>query len=178
MNSSHPFFVSLGSNLGERERYLQKALQQLHEHPEVTITQFSSIYETDPVGNVEQGPFLNMVVQGETTFIPEALLELTQAIERDLGRIRDVHWGPRTIDIDILLYNNKRMDTEALVIPHPRMTERAFVLLPLAEIAPNCTIPKEGKTIQELVDTVQGEGVRRWKTKFKSGEGVFELFES
>jgi 2-amino-4-hydroxy-6-hydroxymethyldihydropteridine diphosphokinase len=174
----HPFFLSLGSNLGERERYLQQALHHLHGHPQITLTQYSSIYESDPVGNIDQDLFLNMVVHGETTLIPEGLLELTQSIEWDLGRIRDVHWGPRTIDIDILLYNNKRMVTEALVIPHPRMTERAFVLLPLAEIAPNCTIPEEGKTIQELVDTVQGEGVRKWKTKFKSGEGVFELFES
>jgi 2-amino-4-hydroxy-6-hydroxymethyldihydropteridine diphosphokinase len=175
---SQPFFLSLGSNLGDREGYLQQALQQLHRHPEMTLTQLSSIYETVPVGNLDQDLFLNMVIQGETTLTPEGLLYLTQSIEWDLGRIRNVHWGPRTIDIDILLYNNKRMDTEALVIPHPRMTERAFVLLPLAEIAPNCTIPEEGITIVELLDTVQGEGVRKWKTRFKSGEGEFELLES
>jgi 2-amino-4-hydroxy-6-hydroxymethyldihydropteridine diphosphokinase len=175
---SHPFFLSLGSNLGEREHYLQQALHQLHRHPEITLTHLSSIYETDPVGNVDQGLFLNMVIQGETTLSPEQLLNVTQNIEWDLGRKREIHWGPRTIDIDILLYNNKRMDTDELVIPHPRMAERAFVLLPLAEIAPNCTIPEEGKTILELVDIVQGEGVRKWKTKFKSGEGVFVLSEN
>jgi 2-amino-4-hydroxy-6-hydroxymethyldihydropteridine diphosphokinase len=175
---SQPIFLSLGSNLGNRETYLQHALNRLHEHPQITLTQLSSIYETEPVGNVDQDSFLNMVVRGETSLSPEQFLHVTQHVEQDLGRRREIYWGPRTIDIDILLYNNKRIDTEKLVIPHPRMTERAFVLIPLAEIAPSSIIPGVEKNILELVDLVQGEGVRKWKTRFKNGEDAFELSEN
>jgi 2-amino-4-hydroxy-6-hydroxymethyldihydropteridine diphosphokinase len=173
-----PIFLSLGSNLGNRETYLQRALNRLREHPQITLTQLSSVYETEPVGNVDQDSFLNMVAQGETSLSPEQLLHVIQNVEQDLGRRREIYWGPRTIDIDILLYNNKRIDSEELVIPHPRMTERAFVLIPLAEIAPGWIIPGVEKNILELVDLVQGEGVRKWKTRFKNGEDAFELSEN
>jgi 2-amino-4-hydroxy-6-hydroxymethyldihydropteridine diphosphokinase len=172
------FFLSLGSNIGDRETYLQDALNHLQQHPEIEIEQLSSIYETDAVGNVDQAPFLNMVVEGKTTLNATALLRTTQKIEQELGRRRVIHWGPRTIDLDILMYNNESVAEQHLVIPHPRMSERAFVLIPLAEIAPDKTIPGETKTIRELAYSVQGEGVFKWKTMFKNGEGVFELSEN
>jgi 2-amino-4-hydroxy-6-hydroxymethyldihydropteridine diphosphokinase len=172
------FFLSLGSNIGDRDRYLRDALNQLQQHANIEIVRLSSIYETDPVGNVEQAPFLNMVAEGKTTLNATALLRTTQKIEQELGRTREIYWGPRTIDLDILMYNNESVKETSLVIPHPRMKERAFVLIPLAEIAPDKTIPGETKNIRELAYSVQGEGVCKWKTMFKNGEGVFELFEN
>lgn len=172
------FFISLGSNIGDRATFLRDALNQLQMHAEIKLNRFSTIYETDPVGNVDQAPFLNMVVEGETTLHAKDFLLTTQAIEQELGRKREIHWGARTIDLDILMYNNESVIEQNLVIPHPRMKERAFVLIPLAEIAPDRTIPGEIKNIRELCYSVQGEGVRKWKTMFKNGEGVFELSES
>ncbi|MEI4791129.1 2-amino-4-hydroxy-6-hydroxymethyldihydropteridine diphosphokinase [Bacillus sp. FJAT-53060] len=127
-------YIALGSNIGKKETYLKEAVKKLHEHPDVQVELISSIYETTPVGYENQDDFLNMAVKISTSLRPEELLALTQEIEQELGRTREVRWGPRTADLDILLYNRENIETEQLVIPHPRMYERLFVLVPMSEI--------------------------------------------
>ena len=147
-------YLSLGSNMGDRFEMLRQAVAQLVEHPAVTVTRISSLYETDPVGYTDQEPFLNMVVQVETELTALALLDVCQVIEQNLNRKRLVRWGPRTIDLDILLYNQDRIETDRLTVPHPRMSERAFVLIPLLEIDPEF----------EVAETLETGGVRLWKS--------------
>lgn len=127
-------YVALGSNIDDREQYLQDAITALNQESGIVVTGSSSIYETDPVGYVDQSAFLNMVVQILTNKPAEDLLYTLLAIENQLGRKRDVRWGPRTIDLDLLLYGDERLMTPDLTIPHPRMHERAFVLVPLSEV--------------------------------------------
>ncbi|WP_458415231.1 2-amino-4-hydroxy-6-hydroxymethyldihydropteridine diphosphokinase [Schinkia sp. CFF1] len=127
-------YISLGTNQGNRERFLKSAIKMLESHPQIALSDVSSIYETEPVGFTEQPKFLNMVVKLTTSLSAFELLELTQKIENELGRKRVIHWGPRTIDLDILLYNNDNIKSEQLSVPHPRMFERAFVIIPLLEI--------------------------------------------
>lgn len=143
-------FLGLGSNLGDRQSYLDVARRQLAAHPAVQIIQSSSLYETEPVGYLDQGWFLNQVVEIETILDPEELLLFTQEIENELGRKRLIHWGPRVIDLDILLYGNRVMNTPDLIIPHPRMYERQFVMVPLREIAPDLLHPDGISTRQHL----------------------------
>ncbi|MFS0865643.1 2-amino-4-hydroxy-6-hydroxymethyldihydropteridine diphosphokinase [Fredinandcohnia sp. 179-A 10B2 NHS] len=170
-------FIALGTNIEDRRYYLKSALAALHAHKNIEIEEFSSIYETDPVGYEEQDMFLNMVIKVNTRLAPVELLEVLQNIELAFGRERKIRWGPRTLDLDILLYNHENIETERLIIPHPRMTQRAFVLLPLYEIDQNIQIPSNKKPISTLVDELQDrEGVRVWKRR--SGEDVFELFEN
>lgn len=147
-------YLSLGSNMGNRFEMLRQAVAQLVEHPAITVTRISSLYETDPVGYTDQEPFLNMVVQLETELTAVALLDVCQAVEQNLNRKRLVRWGPRTIDLDILLYNQERIETDRLTVPHPRMDERAFVLIPLLEINPGL----------EAVGSVETVGVLLWKS--------------
>lgn len=162
---NNTFYLSLGSNIGQREQFIRSALDLLRQHTEqIKLGEVSSFYETDPVGYEEQPAFLNIAVKGQTALTPEELLRLTQRIEHELGRTREVHWGPRVIDIDILLYNSIRMDGKDLVLPHPRMMERAFVLVPLAEIEPDLILPEEGHSVKECLHQVGKEGVRLWKT--------------
>ncbi|MCY7432837.1 2-amino-4-hydroxy-6-hydroxymethyldihydropteridine diphosphokinase [Bacillus safensis] len=149
-------YIALGSNIGKKETYLKEAVKKLHEHPEVQVELISSIYETAPVGYENQDDFLNMAVKITTSLRPEELLSLTQKIEQDLGRTREVRWGPRTADLDILLYNRENIETEQLVVPHPRMYERLFVLVPMSEICP------EIGEVQINAVTDQ-EGVSIWK---------------
>ncbi|WP_456265934.1 MULTISPECIES: 2-amino-4-hydroxy-6-hydroxymethyldihydropteridine diphosphokinase [unclassified Bacillus (in: firmicutes)] len=149
-------YIALGSNIGKKETYLKEAIKKLHEHPEVQVELISSIYETAPVGYENQDDFLNMAVKITTSLRPEELLSLTQKIENELGRTREVRWGPRTADLDILLYNRENIETEQLVVPHPRMYERLFVLVPMSEICP------EIGEVQINAVTDQ-EGVSIWK---------------
>lgn len=149
-------YIALGSNIGKKETYLKEAIKKLHEHPEVQVELISSIYETAPVGYENQDDFLNMAVKITTSLRPEELLSLTQKIEQELGRTREVRWGPRTADLDILLYNRENIETEQLVVPHPRMYERLFVLVPMSEICP------EIGEVQINAVTDQ-EGVSIWK---------------
>nr|WP_222439445.1 2-amino-4-hydroxy-6-hydroxymethyldihydropteridine diphosphokinase [Sporosarcina sp. BP05] len=128
--------MSIGSNIGDRLYHLTEAVRALHSHDGIIVTSVSSIYETAPVGFTDQADFLNMVVCVETALTAQVLLEECQKVEHGLGRVRDVRWGPRTADLDILLYNSESIETENLIVPHPRMYERAFVLIPLLEIAP------------------------------------------
>jgi len=130
-------YLSLGSNVGDRESFLRRALHQLADHPEIRIEKVSSLYETDPVGYTEQPPFLNAVAKIKTTLPPDALLRLCQSIEQSLCRERKIRWGPRTIDIDILTYDQLSVQLPDLILPHPRMQDRDFVLIPLREITEN-----------------------------------------
>lgn len=151
MNES---YLSLGSNMGNRLDMLKTAVRLLMEHPSVEVTAISSLYETDPVGFTDQESFLNMVVRLETPLPALELLDICQEIERKLNRERLVRWGPRTIDLDILIYNRDNVESERLTVPHPRMHERAFVLIPLLEVNPaleNMPQPPE-------------QCVRLWKT--------------
>ena len=127
-------FLSLGSNLGDRMGNLKKALSLLSSHSSITVTNVSSVYETDPVGYSAQDDFLNLVCRIETDLSPLSLLLYTQTIEQILHREKTIRFGPRTIDVDILTYDQAVINTDELIIPHPRMGERAFVQIPLHEI--------------------------------------------
>lgn len=146
-------YFSLGSNLGDREAYLRRALDALGVAGG-RVLRVSSIRETEPVDVREQPKFLNLVAEAETDLFPKQLLARTQQIERELGRARTLPKGPRTIDIDILLYGNLVMDTPELTIPHPRMAERLFVLEPLAELAPELRHPATHRTVREMLDVL------------------------
>jgi len=144
-------FIGMGSNLGDRRSFLEKASQEISSHPQVRVIRLSSLYETEPVGYLDQGWFLNQVMEIETTLTPEELLSFLQGIENKLGRKRLIRWGPRVIDLDILLYGNLTIESPQLIIPHPRMYERGFVMIPLQEIAPDLIHP-DGKTTREHLD--------------------------
>jgi 2-amino-4-hydroxy-6-hydroxymethyldihydropteridine diphosphokinase len=124
-------FVGLGSNLGDRMGYLREAVDGLDD-----LVEISTVYETAPVGGPEQGRYLNMVAQLETAASARELLEICQALEIEAQRVREVRWGPRTLDVDVLWHEGETVDESDLVVPHPRMFERAFVLVPLRELAP------------------------------------------
>jgi 2-amino-4-hydroxy-6-hydroxymethyldihydropteridine diphosphokinase len=153
-------YLGLGSNLGEREKMLAEAVAAL-DSPRVRILRLSPVYETEPVGVTGQNWFLNLVAEAETDLFPLQLLHRTSKVEAQLKRHRLAPNGPRTIDIDILLYSNSVIDTDSLVIPHPRFRERRFVLAPLADLAPNLRDPVSGKSIRDLLTAVKGQVVRR-----------------
>ena len=143
-------YLSLGSNQGDSLNQLKMALQYLEETPEIHLTGVSSIYETTPVGPVEQHNFLNLAAAIQTNLSPEALLHATQDVESRLHRKRLIRWGPRTMDIDIITYEDLTITSEFLTLPHPEALNRAFVLVPLAEITPeDYTIA--GKKIREVL---------------------------
>ncbi|MGP7819656.1 2-amino-4-hydroxy-6-hydroxymethyldihydropteridine diphosphokinase [Niallia sp. 01092] len=175
---NHNAYLSLGSNIGNRVEFLKEAVHMLHEHEKINLVNISSIYETDPVGFEDQDLFLNIVVQIHTILDPYSLLEACQFIENNLGRKRMVRWGPRTIDLDILLFNHENIESEKLIIPHPRIAERAFVVIPLLEIAPTIELPNAHTPLKESKKFLQDkEGVRIWRQQ-KNGEDVFALFEN
>lgn len=155
-------FISIGSNIGDRLHHLIEAVRALHANSTSEVLAVSSIYETAPVGLTDQADFLNLVVQIETDLGAHDLLSVCQSIENELGRVRDIRWGPRTVDLDILLYNKDNVGTEDLLIPHPRMHERAFVLIPLLEIEPAVTHPTTG-VLYAKQEAVHDEGVSLWK---------------
>ncbi len=159
-------WVGLGSNLGERIDYLRQAVAAL-EDAGVRVVEASSVYETEPVGGPTQPPYLNAVVELLWRGDPRQLLEIIRTIEADADRVRDEHWGPRTLDLDIIAVDGVEIeatdDSEALVLPHPRAHERAFVLVPLAEVAPFAVLPPHGTAAEVLagLDASLLDGVRR-----------------
>ena len=158
-------YLGLGSNLGSREDNLSRALALLA--AKVKLEAISSVYETEPVGYKEQPLFLNLVCRIATVLSPEELLHLAKEIEVGMGRVASFVNAPRPIDIDILVYGNRSIETQELTVPHPRLKDRAFVLIPLAEIAPDLVVPGLRKSIARLATEVEGlEGVRKHKGGF------------
>lgn len=170
-------YLSIGSNIGDRLGSLRKAIQLLDKSDQIKVELVSSIYETDPIGYVDQACFLNAVIKISTSLQPEELLQACLQIELDLGRKRGIRWGPRTLDLDILLYNQENIETESLLVPHPRMQERAFVMIPLMELDPDIKLPNVNTSLDDIVEQIPDkEGVRLWKQK--NGGDVFALFEN
>jgi 2-amino-4-hydroxy-6-hydroxymethyldihydropteridine diphosphokinase len=153
-------YLALGSNLGDRLANLEAALAALP--PAVKVLQRSPVYETPPWGITDQPAFLNMVVQGKTRLPPLQLLSQLKSLESRLGRLPSIRYGPRLIDIDILFYNNLVLNTPSLTIPHPHLHERAFVLVPLADLAGDLVHPVLRKPIRELLTGIETTGVKRY----------------
>jgi len=137
-------YIGLGSNLGDKEANLKKALGLLDASPEMRVKKVASLYRTAPLGYTGQDWFLNTVAGVETSLSPHELLSLLLDIEERLGRVRTIRWGPRTVDLDLLLFGREEVNTPDLMIPHPRMSKRTFVMVPLAELAPKLMIPGRG----------------------------------
>ena len=154
----HTTYIALGTNLGERLENLRAAIEALA--PDVNVLAKSHVYETPPWGYEEQPAFLNMVVKAETDLEPDELLTYLKQLESGLGREKSVRWGPRLIDLDILFYDDLVIDTPPLVIPHPRLHERAFVLVPLADVAAEVVHPVLGEFIWELLLKADVSGIR------------------
>ena len=154
-------YLGLGSNLGDREHNLAQALALISQ--QAVVEKLSSIYETEPVGYAQQSLFLNAVCCVSTDLSPAQLLRLAKEIELELGRISSFPNAPRPVDIDILFYGDRVVESPELTIPHPRLAERAFVLVPLAEIAPELVHPESGRTIRELANSLGAvTGIWRW----------------
>jgi 2-amino-4-hydroxy-6-hydroxymethyldihydropteridine diphosphokinase len=169
-------YIALGSNISPRFFYLEQAIEELKAGGEMLITSESAIYETKPVGYTEQDNFLNMVVEVQTSYTAKELLVKCLRIEEKLGRKREIRWGPRIIDLDILVYNQENIKSEQLMIPHPRMHERAFVLIPLCDINPNLMMPTLNKRIIDIlakIPATEKEGVIEWIRS--TGESGSEL---
>jgi 2-amino-4-hydroxy-6-hydroxymethyldihydropteridine diphosphokinase len=146
----HTIYLALGANLGERAANLRSALSMLP--PEVRVLAESRVYETPPWGYTDQPAFLNMAVKAETNLAPQALLAFLKQVEAGVGRVPTFRYGPRSIDVDILFYDDLVMQTEMLTIPHPRLHERAFVLTPLMDLAPDLLHPALKRTLADLLD--------------------------
>lgn len=144
-------YLGLGSNIGDRAHQLQQAIRIIDQYQYIDVTSISPIYETEPVGYTDQPQFLNLCIEIETTLNPQELLKRCLETEEALHRVRKIRWGPRTLDVDILLYGNEIIEEDNLIIPHPRMTERAFVLIPLNDIASKHIEPRSQKLIENLV---------------------------
>jgi 2-amino-4-hydroxy-6-hydroxymethyldihydropteridine diphosphokinase len=153
-------YLGLGSNVGDSEVLLQSALDHLNA-PDLKLLRVSSIYETEPIGLREQRWFLNLVAEFRTELFPKQLLQRIEKVERELGRKRTVKNGPRTIDIDILLYANSVVKTEGLEIPHPRYRERRFTLAPLAELNPDLRDPVTRRSMAEMLAALKDQAIRK-----------------
>lgn len=150
-------YISLGSNLGDREKNIQEAIKLINEQRSIKVINLSSNYETEPVGFKEQDWFFNVVIELETTLLPQKLLVVLKQVEAKLGKKTERKWGPRTIDLDILLYDDLILNSQDLQIPHKLMHQRRFVLIPLTQIAPNIKHPVLNKTMKELVAELSDE---------------------
>lgn len=169
-------YIALGANLGDREGSLMEALHRLDGHPRIQVLKVSSLYETDPVGYVDQPNFLNMTALLRTELEPLELLKVMLETELALGRKRTIRWGPRTVDLDLLWMDGILLNTPELTLPHPRMMERAFVLVPLSEL----DLEGHAPVLKPQVDTAlkqlpEKEGIRLWKTcSWQSASAPFE----
>ncbi|EHB49677.1 MULTISPECIES: 2-amino-4-hydroxy-6-hydroxymethyldihydropteridine diphosphokinase [Paenibacillus] len=158
-------YIALGANLGEREGNLMEALERLDDTPGIQVLRVSHLYETEPVGYIDQPMFLNMAAVVSTSLSPHALLAEMQRIEKELGRVRHIHWGPRTVDLDLLWMEGRRLDTPELMLPHPRMQERSFVLRPLSDIVFEDEPSGLYRVVQTALAKLEGkEGIQLWKT--------------
>lgn len=163
MKNSEVIYLALGTNLGNRARNLAEARDRLRDL--VAISRVSHIYETPPWGVINQPTFLNQVIEAQTDIEPEELLKSVKLVENVMGRVPGVRFGPRLIDIDILLYGCLEFNSSDLILPHPRMLERAFVLVPLAELAPDLTLPNGSLSIHELLGYLDQTGIARYEEK-------------
>lgn len=160
-----PAILALGTNLGARREHLKRALQAIQEIPATQIDRVSAIYETQPVGLLEQPDFLNQIVMLTTALCPTCLLLILQAIETHFGRQRKIKWGPRIIDLDLITYQALIRTTDWLTLPHPRLAVRKFILVPFYEIAPDMVIPPRNLTVRELLAACPDTGwIRRSPT--------------
>jgi 2-amino-4-hydroxy-6-hydroxymethyldihydropteridine diphosphokinase len=158
MNSSPAsIFISLGSNLGAREQNLRKAIELIGQLRETTLIRESKMYSTAAWGKTDQPDFINMVIEINSSLTPETLMEMLLALEEKMGRIRNDHWGPRLIDMDILFYGGEIQSTLTLTIPHPEVQNRNFVLVPLNELAPAFIHPVLKKNIAQLTEACTDE---------------------
>ena len=164
-------YIGFGSNIGDRLTYIQNAIRALSKTEGITLQKISSVYKTDPVGYEAQAQFLNGVVAIQTHLPPLSLLHTLKNIETAIGRQHRIRWGPREIDLDILIYGDMCLQTEKLVIPHPEMHLRRFVLVPLAEIAPDVVHPVFQETVQTLLERLEDD-------KSVSESGSIELFQT
>ncbi|MFP7201598.1 2-amino-4-hydroxy-6-hydroxymethyldihydropteridine diphosphokinase [Lysinibacillus halotolerans] len=157
-------YLSIGTNIGDREQNLKQAIKMLQGKKNITVKAISSIYETAPIGYIDQPSFLNIAVLIQTSLSAYETLEVCQSIENELGRVREIRWGPRIIDLDILLFNNENIEVENLIVPHPRMYERAFVLVPLREIL-QYPLTDKLQLVETSVESMdlQKEGILKWK---------------
>ncbi len=150
----HTAYVAIGSNLGDKDKYLQDAIQGLADHEQIVVTQTSSLITTEPYGGVEQDSFLNGMVEIKTLLTPHELLDYLHELEQLAGRERIVRWGPRTLDLDIVFYDKLIMEDDVLIIPHVDMENRDFVLKPMVELNPNLRHPILNKTMKQLLDAL------------------------
>lgn len=152
-------FLGMGSNIGDRFAQIEQAVRLLEDIGTIEVDKLSSVYETEPVGYLDQPKFLNLVCQIRTTLTPHQLLRQVQSIEQRLKRVRTIRWGPRTIDIDILLFGDQMVHDPDLIIPHPRMLQRSFVMVPLAELDPNRIIPGTTKTVFQWAQMLSDQAI-------------------
>ena len=152
-------YLALGANIGNREENMRAAVRMLRGGG-CAVTAVSSLYLTKPLGVTDQPDFANAVIEVRTFLTPRELLDLCLDVESQLGRVRTIRWGPRVIDVDVLIYGDVTMDEKELVLPHPRMLERAFVLVPLAEIAPDLLLC-DGRTAREAADQIDKTGIEK-----------------
>lgn len=155
-------WIGLGSNLGDAADCVRTAIQELGKLPGTTLGPVSGLYRTAPVGVIDQPDFCNAVAAVDTTLSPLELLSHLQTMEQDYGRVRTRRWGPRTLDLDVLTYGEQRINQPELTVPHPRLHERGFVLVPLAAVAPAMMVPGVGR-VDELVAAVEAQDVIPWE---------------
>lgn len=151
----HTSYIAMGSNMGEKEKYLDMALEEFKKNPKIRLLQTASYMESEPYGGVEQDTFINSICQVETLYRPYDLLEELHRIEGLANRKREIHWGPRTLDLDIIYYDDLVMADKDLIIPHADMENRTFVLIPLCEIAPYLRHPANGLTSRQMLGRLE-----------------------
>ena len=162
-------YIALGSNLENPQSQLQSAVDEIHRLPSITLAGCSRLYQSDPVGPPGQPDYCNAVIGVDTDLSPIELLDALQDIENDHGRVRSLRWGPRTLDLDILLYGNEVIESERLTIPHYQMHLRSFVLLPLMDIAPTLLLP-DGRSLKLLANNIDQDGLRAIAENYPWGD--------